>query len=107
MNEFAFETITTEELKRRLDAGEKPTLIDVREHEEVVHGMIPGAVHIPMGDIPSRLDEIPREGEVIFICRSGNRSGRVCEYLAKLGFERPTNMLGGMLAMGVRRALNR
>lgn len=92
------QVITVEELKARLDAGEKPLMIDVRESEEVAQGIIPGAIHLPMGQVPQRLDEIPREGEVIFICRSGNRSGQVCEYLASLGFEKPVNMIGGMLA---------
>ncbi len=91
-------TITVQELKARLDAGEKPVMIDVREPEEVACGMIPGAMHIPMGQIPQRLDEIPREGEVIFICRSGGRSGQVCDYLGMLGFDKPVNMVGGMLA---------
>jgi len=91
-------TITAEELKARLDAGEKPLIIDVREPEEVAAGMIPGAIHLPMGQIPQRLDEIPREGEVIFVCRSSHRSGQVCDYLSMLGFEKPVNMTGGMLA---------
>jgi rhodanese-related sulfurtransferase len=92
------ETITVEELKVRLDAGEKPLMIDVREPEEVAFGMIPGAIHLPMGQIPQRLDEIPREGEVIFVCRSSHRSGQVCDYLNMLGYEKPVNLLGGMLA---------
>lgn len=92
------QTITVEELKARLDAGEKPLMIDVREPEEVAYGMIEGAIHIPMGQIPERLAEIPREGEVIFICRSSHRSGQVCDYLGMLGFEKPVNMVGGMLA---------
>ena len=92
------QTITVEELKSRLDAGDKPLMIDVREDEEVADGMIPGAIHLPMGEIPGRIDEIPREGEVIFICRSGNRSGKVCEYLQMMGYENQVNLTGGMLA---------
>jgi rhodanese-related sulfurtransferase len=95
---MSYETTTVEQLKARLDAGEKPVLIDVREDEEVAQGMIEGAIHIPMGQIPDRLDEIPRDKEVIFICRSGNRSGRVCEFLSAQGYDRTVNMLGGMLA---------
>jgi len=92
-----YEVITAEQLKARLDAGEKPVMIDVREPEEVAQGMIEGAIHIPMGQIPDRLHEIP-QGEVIFICRSGNRSGKVCEYLSMLGHGKPVNLAGGMLA---------
>ncbi|MGG1311353.1 MULTISPECIES: rhodanese-like domain-containing protein [Cohnella] len=96
MSEYA--TITAEQLKARLDAGEKLRLIDVREDEEVAQGMIPGAIHIPLGQVPQRLDEIPRDEEVIFVCRSGYRSGQACGYLASLGFKQPVNLEGGMLA---------
>ncbi|KIL36191.1 sulfurtransferase [Cohnella kolymensis] len=91
-------TITVEELKARLDAGEKLNLIDVREPEEVAYGMIPGAVHLRMGEIPARLDEIPQDEEVIFICRSSHRSDQVCQYLSSLGYKGVTNMIGGMMA---------
>lgn len=93
-----YNVTTAEQLKARLDAGEKPYLIDVREDDEVIFGMIEGAVHIPMGQIPSRMGEIPRDREVVFICRSGSRSGRVCEFLAQQGFDHTVNMAGGMLA---------
>ena len=89
--------ITPAELKARLANGDKPRMIDVREDEEVAMGMIPGAEHIPMGQIPDKIDEIDRSGEVILICRSGNRSGRVQEYLQSLGFTGTKNMVGGML----------
>ncbi len=90
-------TITPEQLKERMDAGEKLALIDVREEDEVAAGMIPGALHIPMGDIPARLEEISRTDEVILICRSGARSGRVQEYLEAQGYAGLKNMVGGML----------
>ncbi|CAM3723411.1 rhodanese-like domain-containing protein [Cohnella lubricantis] len=95
---MSYATTTVDQLKSRLDAGEKPILIDVREDEEVAAGMIDGAIHIPMGEIPDRLADIPRDREVIFICRSGGRSGRVCEYLEAQGFGNIVNMQGGMLA---------
>ncbi|CEG28262.1 rhodanese-like domain-containing protein [Bacillus sp. B-jedd] len=89
-------TITTDELKQKLDAGEKLELIDVREDEEVAYGMIPGAKHIKMNDIPARLDELDSDKEYIFICRSGGRSFNVCHYLKQHGYK-VTNMEGGML----------
>lgn len=98
MSEYEYGTITPEQLKSRLDAGERLHLIDVREAEEVAHGVIPGAQHIPLGQIPHSLDDIPREEEVIFICRSGYRSGQACAYLAHLGFRKPLNLTGGMIA---------
>ncbi|MCP1306041.1 rhodanese-like domain-containing protein [Paenibacillus tyrfis] len=90
-------TITPQEVKQRLENGEMLTLIDVREPEEVALGMIPGAKHIPLMDIPQRLDEIPQHSETILVCRSGNRSGRALEYLEAQGFTGLVNMTGGML----------
>ncbi|MDR0271028.1 rhodanese-like domain-containing protein [Paenibacillus sp.] len=88
--------IEPSELRRRLLAGETIQMIDVREDDEVAQGMISGAKHIPLGQIPGRLDEIPNEGEVIMICRSGGRSMRACHFLQQYGIE-CTNMTGGML----------
>jgi rhodanese-related sulfurtransferase len=88
--------ITPKELEAKLEAGEKLEIVDVREHEEVQAGMVEGAKHIPMGEIPARLDEFDKEKEYIFICRSGGRSGNVCHYLQEQGFK-VVNMVGGML----------
>ncbi|MDF2789112.1 MAG: sulfurtransferase [Neobacillus sp.] len=89
--------ITPEELKKKLEQGEKLELVDVREDEEVAHGMIPGAKHLRMGDIPANLDYFDKEKEYIFICRSSARSGNVCYYLQEQGYK-VRNMTGGMLA---------
>ncbi|MFC5733517.1 rhodanese-like domain-containing protein [Cytobacillus gottheilii] len=88
--------ITTEELEQKLKAGEKLELIDVREDEEVAGGIIPGAKHIRMGTIPENLDQLDKEKEYIFICRSGGRSANVCHYLQDQGYK-VVNMKGGML----------
>lgn len=89
--------ISAEELQQRIQAGEALILIDVREDEEVALGMIPGALHIPMGEIPYRMSDIPEEDEVIFICRSGSRSQRVCQYLEAQGHKGVVNLSGGMI----------
>lgn len=88
--------ITTEELKQKLENGENPELVDVREDEEVATGMIPGAKHIKMGEIPENLDYFDKDKEYIFICRSGRRSENVCAYLEDQGYK-VRNMVGGML----------
>lgn len=93
-----YRTITVEQLKSRLDAGERLRMIDVREEDEVAQGMIAGALHLPLGQIPQQLDAIPKEEEVIFVCRSGYRSDQACQYLSSLGYTGVTNMVGGMLA---------
>ncbi|WP_409297123.1 rhodanese-like domain-containing protein [Peribacillus sp. SCS-26] len=91
-----YKTITTDELQEKIEKDENLLLVDVREDEEVETGMIPGAIHIKMGDIPERLDSFDKDKEYIFICRSGGRSGRVCSYLQDQGYQ-VVNMEGGML----------
>lgn len=88
--------ITPVELQKKLEAGEKLELVDVREDFEVAQGMIPGAKHIPMGEIPAHLDYFDKDKEYIFVCRSSHRSENVCHYMQNQGFK-ARNMIGGML----------
>ncbi|HEX5563595.1 MAG TPA: rhodanese-like domain-containing protein [Sporosarcina sp.] len=88
--------ITTAELQKKLENGETLHLIDVREDDEVAAGMIPGAVHIPLGEVPEHLDELDKTTPYVIICRSGGRSGRAAEFLEAQGYD-VTNMVGGML----------
>jgi rhodanese-related sulfurtransferase len=92
-----YATITPADLKARLANGETIAMIDVREDDEVALGMIPGAVHIPLGQIPDRLQDIPNASELVLICRSGGRSARACDFLAANGRSGLVNMSGGML----------
>lgn len=89
--------ITPDELNKKLENGEKLELVDVREDDEVAAGMVPGAKHIRMGDIPANLDYFDKDKEYIFICRSSHRSGNVCTYMQEQGYK-VRNMIGGMLA---------
>ncbi|MDF2858499.1 MAG: sulfurtransferase [Neobacillus sp.] len=88
--------ITPEELQEKLEQGEKLELVDVREDEEVAQGIIPGAKHIRMMEIPENLEYFDKDKEYIFICRSSARSGNVCHYLQDQGYK-VRNMIGGML----------
>lgn len=72
-------------------------LLDVRENEEWQHGHAPGAVHIPMAEVPSRIGEIDADAQLYVVCKAGGRSLRVVEYLAQIGYE-ATNVDGGMTA---------
>ena len=72
-------------------------LLDVREDDEWADGHAPGALHIPMVDVPARLDEIDIDAEVYVVCRSGGRSQRVVEYLNQVGFD-AVNVVDGMVA---------
>jgi len=74
-------------------------LVDVREKNEWDSGHMPGAVWIPMSEIPNRLSELPRGRDLIFTCRSGRRSGEIKRYLIEEhGYDRVHNLLGGILA---------
>ena len=72
-------------------------LLDVREDDEWLRGHAPGAQHIPMGQVPSRLGEIDADAKLFVVCQAGGRSQRVAEYLARNGYA-PVNVSGGMLA---------
>jgi len=67
--------------------GPDITLVDVREPGEYVQGHLPGAVLIPLGQLPGRKAEVPSEGTVYVICRSGNRSKVGAEVLAYNGVD--------------------
>ena len=71
--------------------------IDVREDFEFAAGHIPEATLIPLGQLPSRLHEIPKDKTVVAVCRSDNRSGQATQFLRQAGFD-VHNMLGGMIA---------
>ncbi|HEY6394117.1 MAG TPA: rhodanese-like domain-containing protein [Candidatus Binataceae bacterium] len=88
-------------MKGRLDQGERPLIIDVREPEEVAIARFPGAAHIPMGDIPSRLTELDPDRETIVVCHHGIRSAQVAMYLTRMGFERVFNLAGGIDAWSI------
>ena len=91
--------ITAEEVKARLDAGEKINLIDVREPHENAEFNIGGILH-SLGKVQTmQVEELEdlKDAEVILYCRSGNRSGQACQILDMLGFKNTKNLVGGML----------
>lgn len=91
--------ITVEELKSRLDAGETPHIIDVREPDEYAEYNI-GVPLIPLGQIMSmQFGDLEdwKEDEIIIHCRSGKRSLQACMMLETAGFKNVKNLVGGML----------
>ncbi len=79
-----------------MDAGETFTLLDVREPHELAISRLDGIVSIPMGQVPSRLEEIrSAPAPLVVICRTGGRSGQVCDFLAEKGIS-ASNLLSGM-----------
>ncbi len=82
-------------------AADVPTgayLLDVRESEEWVAGHAPDAHHLPMMEIPARLDEVPVDRDVVVVCRMGARSAQVVAYLRSQGRDNAVNLDGGMIA---------
>ncbi|WP_026561182.1 rhodanese-like domain-containing protein [Bacillus sp. J37] len=87
---------TAKEVENMLTQGQNVNIIDVREVEEVEAGKIPGVIHIPLGLLEFRMNELDKTKEYIMVCRSGGRSGRACQFLESYGFN-VINMTGGML----------
>ncbi|HJX42619.1 MAG TPA: rhodanese-like domain-containing protein [Geodermatophilus sp.] len=69
------------------DVPEDAVLLDVREDDEWAAGHAEGATHIPMGDVPARLGEVPEADPLYVVCRSGGRSARVVAWLARNGYD--------------------
>jgi rhodanese-related sulfurtransferase len=94
--------LSPEELRAWGEAGTPYTLLDVRSPEEVRMVALPGATHVPMGEIPTRLAEIPRTHPVVVICHLGQRSAYVANFLATQGFSDVYDLTGGIDAYAAR-----
>ncbi len=92
--------ISVQELKERIDQGDAPLMIDVREPHEWEMQHLDGVQKISLGTLPYKIQDIEemRDQEVVMICRSGGRSGRATQFLAQQGFTKVRNLTGGMLA---------
>jgi rhodanese-related sulfurtransferase len=89
--------ITPEEVRTKIDQGEKFTLIDVREPWEFETASMVGAKLIPMGDIPVRAhQELDPEDHIVVVCHHGVRSMNVTAWLRQQGFEKSQSMRGGI-----------
>ncbi|MBL7818136.1 MAG: rhodanese-like domain-containing protein [Saprospiraceae bacterium] len=91
--------ITVNELKKRLDAGEKLVFIDVREPHEYAEFNL-GAKLIPLGTLPDALEGLSKykDTEIVVHCRSGARSGQAQIFMRQFGFTKVRNLIGGVLA---------
>ncbi|PLR90003.1 rhodanese-like domain-containing protein [Bacillus sp. T33-2] len=91
------EQITAKEVEELLNEGNTLNIIDVREVDEVANGKIPTAIHIPLGLLEFKIQDLDKSKEYIMVCRSGARSGRATHFLEGQGFT-VIDMTGGMLA---------
>ena len=89
--------VESPQLADQIKENDDLVIIDVREMHEIARGTIQGAIAMPMATVPLRLNEIPKDKEVVFICRSGARSGQVCMFLGQHGYDNVINLRGGMI----------
>ncbi len=90
--------MTVTELKARIDRGDVPLIVDVREPAEFEICRIPGAVLIPLHQLPSRIAELDASKEIVLLCKVGGRSASATAFLRRAGFDRARNLTGGILA---------
>jgi len=92
------EEITSTELKQRLDKGDDIQLIDVREDSEVAIARIPNSIHIPLGQVLARMNEIDQTRETVVHCKMGGRSARAIDALQRSGYSgKLINLKGGII----------
>ncbi len=90
--------VSVKTLKAKLDAGEDFILLDVREPFEIEIAKVPGALCIPMNQVPQRVQELDPDAEILVMCRSGKRSADITAFLMHQGFTNVQNVAGGILA---------
>ena len=90
--------IDVKTLNHKLSSKEDFILLDVRTENEVFISSIEGSMHIPMNDIPNRMNELDKNKEIVVQCKSGKRSAKVCEYLMQHSFQDVKNLRGGIIA---------
>ena len=86
--------ISVDQAAQKRDQG--AFILDVREPSEWTSFHIPGATLIPLGDLPNRLSDVPKDREVVVVCRTGHRSAQGRDILLKAGFIKVTSMTGGV-----------
>ena len=80
--------VDSNEAKSMLDSEPDNTVVvDVRRDDEWVTGHVSGAIHVPIDDLPGRMDEVPQDKKLLFICAAGVRSGLACEIAASMGYD--------------------
>ncbi len=92
------EEITVQQLKNRLDQGEHPLILDVREPWERDICQLDNTTPIPKAQIAGQMTRLDKEREIIVLCKTGNRAASVCQQLKENGFERAVNLKGGIVA---------
>ena len=93
LEERLWEDLDGEQAAQRVEAG--ALALDVRTESETRSGMIPGALHIPLNALESRISELPRHKPLLIYCAAGVRSAEACEFLSREGFDEISNLAAG------------
>ncbi len=89
--------IDSVELQNEIASGKSVLLYDIRSEMEVARGVLPSAEHLPMHLIPIKINEFPKDRDIILYCHSGARSYHACRYLMQQGYDNVVNLRGGIL----------
>ena len=82
-------------------ADNDAVVLDIREPTEWEMGTLPGSLRIRMGDLPGELESLDTSRATLVVCRTGSRSNYAAAFLAMAGFDRPANLAGGLVALGM------
>jgi adenylyltransferase/sulfurtransferase len=94
-------TITVQELKARMDKGDKIVLLDVREEWEYSLAKIDGSILIPLGTLPQSLHKLDPNAEIVAQCHHGMRSADAASFLYQQGYKNVKNLVGGIDAWSI------
>lgn len=92
---------TAQQIKQRQEAGDQFLLLDVREPNEFAFAHIKGSLHIPLRQLPERLQELDNEQDIVVLCHHGMRSQQACLFLEQYDFKRLYNLKGGIDAWSI------
>lgn len=84
------------ELIQEMEKRKDLLMLDVREPMEIQICHLDNALHVPMGQIPSKLEDLPKNKDLVVFCHMGMRSKQVMKYLRSNGFSRVFNLKGGI-----------
>jgi len=93
-----YSALASQELQAEIDAGGKPTIIDLREPELYRAGHIPGAQNTPFDQFEQRMNELKPDARIVLVCHSGPMGDVAGSILAERGYTKVSNLKGGMAA---------
>ena len=92
----SYSELSSEQLKSEIDSNKVLFILDVREKEEYAEGHLANSTLIPIGEIEARINELPKDKDIIVVCATGARSSAAANYLTQQGFPRIFNLNGGL-----------